>query len=883
VKEPTGAGLSGPGESGQQDVAELLPLALSRPQEALTRAQAILQAKPGPYEASVAHQMTGIVLREFGDVHAGVGELRVALTLARRAGSVAREADASAALGVGLVYTGQTARGLAALDWAVSVSAGAQIARMLHRRAAVLWTLGRHDQARRDESRAVGLLRGADDPLWMARALNCRGLANVALGAPARADADFVAAGRLFAKINQQVESIYTIQNRGLAAFASGDLPAALAFFDEAESRYRPLDLPTTALCIDRCAALLAAGLAAEALAGARTGLADIERINGRSTKKAELLLMAASCALATAQPRIALDWADAAQCLFRAQRSTWWQAHAALMLVRARYAFTPASAALLRQAVRAAGQLETLGASQATQARLLAGRVALDLGRRAEADRHLGAAANDRHRGPAMSRAGGWLSAALQAEAAGRSAAMLVACHRGLDVLDEHRVSLGASELRAQATAHGAELAAMALRHAARTGRARALLTWTERWRATTLTIPAVRPPDDQDLHAGLAALRHVSGQLSRTDSGQQSYAALQREQRRLEQAVRAVVLRTRGSARFGPRVFRVGTLLDRLGPARLIEIVDVDGTLHVLVCGAGRVRHLRAGRTQDAIQAAGFARFALRRIARGQTGDGRDAALAVLASAGPRMQEALLGPASRWLGDGPVIIVPPGQLNAIPWGLLPALGGRAFSVAPSATAWLRARAVQPPSRRHVVLARGPGLETDGAEVPQVAPLYGDVTVLEETAATPEQVLDELDGAWLAHVAAHGTFRADSPQFSSLRLHGGSLSVYDLEQLKRAPYRIILSSCDSGVLAPVGADEILGLGSSLLGLGTAGLVAGVAPLNDQAVVPLMAQLHAGVRAGHDLAESLRRVRHCADGDPVMQATALSLLAVGAS
>src|SRR3712207_7379872 len=43
-------------------------------------------------------------------------------------------------------------------------------------------------------------------------------------------------------------------------------------------------------------------------------------------------------------------------------------------------------------------------------------------------------------------------------------------------------------SELRARATAHGAELAAVAQRHALRTARPRLLLRWSERWRAAAL-----------------------------------------------------------------------------------------------------------------------------------------------------------------------------------------------------------------------------------------------------------------------------------------------------------------------------------------------------------------------------------------------------------
>ena len=86
----------------------LLPLALSRPNEALERARTVLAGDPGPLEASVARQAIGIVLREYGDIDAAVGELRIARRLARRAGSASREADVLATLGVALVFAGRT-------------------------------------------------------------------------------------------------------------------------------------------------------------------------------------------------------------------------------------------------------------------------------------------------------------------------------------------------------------------------------------------------------------------------------------------------------------------------------------------------------------------------------------------------------------------------------------------------------------------------------------------------------------------------------------------------------------------------------------------------------------------------------------------------------
>jgi tetratricopeptide (TPR) repeat protein len=865
-------------DSCQADVDELLPLALSRPREALARAQAVLATRPGPYDASVAHQAAGIVLREFGDVAASVRELRRALRRARQSGSDEREVDVLASLGVALVYAGHTANGLAAFDQAVRRSTGVLAARVLHRRAAALWAIGRFPAALEDLRRAVSVLGRAGDPVWAARALTARGLVNLSIGFPDRADADFVAAGRLFAETRQELEAVYVVQNRALVAFGSGNIPAALSFLDEATARLRLHGVPLPPLSTDRCSVLLAAGLVGDALTEADAAVRNSEHVRRRG----ELLLMAANCALAASRPQMALDWAQTALRLFRSQQSSWWKAQAALVVAQARHGTGVVSAPLVHEASRAAARLESLGASEAVNAHLLAGKVALELGRRGDAHRHFTAAARYRPRGPALSRARGWLGAALQAEAMGNSRALFAACRRGLEIMEEHRFSLGASELRAQATAHGAELSALAQSRAARAHRPRVLLAWSERGRATALAVPAVRPSADPELNAGLAALRGVTIGLEKAQSQGLPTGILRKEQLRLEGVVRTRSLQARGGGGRGRAVIDVAELLDQLGGTLLLEIVDVDGVLHVLVCGAGRVRQLTAGRTEDAVRAAEFARFALRRLAHSRPGDDPDSMLAMLKAAGSDLQAAIIGPAADHLGDRPVVVVPPGKLHTIPWALLPALGDRTFSVAPSAGAWMRADAAAPPSRRHVTLARGPGLVTDGAEVPLVAELYDEVTVLSDSDATAGRVLSALDGAWLAHIAAHGRFRADSPLFSSLRMHDGPLTVYDFEQLHRAPYRLVLSSCDSGVLAPAGADELLGLISSLLPLGTAGIIAGVVPLNDHAVVPLMVTLHRYLRAGHSLAESMLSVRQDVDADPIQQGAAMSLLALGA-
>jgi CHAT domain-containing protein len=104
---------------------------------------------------------------------------------------------------------------------------------------------------------------------------------------------------------------------------------------------------------------------------------------------------------------------------------------------------------------------------------------------------------------------------------------------------------------------------------------------------------------------------------------------------------------------------------------------------------------------------------------------------------------------------------------------------------------------------------------------------------------------------------------------------------VYDLGRLRRAPYRLVLSSCESGVAAHVGADELLGMVSALLPLGTASLLASVVPVNDAATAQLMVSFHERLRIGDAFPEALSAVQGDTGDDPVAVATAASFVSLG--
>src|SRR5580692_6367985 len=145
----------GAAAAGPREMDDLVALATSRPWAALTRARAVLAGQPGPYDASVAHQAAGIVLRDFGDIEAGVRELRQALHQARRTGSAERETDVLAGLGVALVFAGRTAAGLTAFEAAIDRSSGVLAARVRVRRAVVFFRLGRYPETLEDVRHAV--------------------------------------------------------------------------------------------------------------------------------------------------------------------------------------------------------------------------------------------------------------------------------------------------------------------------------------------------------------------------------------------------------------------------------------------------------------------------------------------------------------------------------------------------------------------------------------------------------------------------------------------------------------------------------------------------------------------------------------------------------
>ena len=211
--------------------------------------------------------------------------------------------------------------------------------------------------------------------------------------------------------------------------------------------------------------------------------------------------------------------------------------------------------------------------------------------------------------------------------------------------------------------------------------------------------------------------------------------------------------------------------------------------------------------------------------------------------------------------LGDGGVVFVPAGPLADVPWGALPGLRGRPVTVCPSASSWLaawqRGQAAASRGGRPPLLVAGPDLEHAAREVTEIARCYPGCRPLLGEAATIRTVLRALDGAPLAHLAAHGHHDQENFLFSRVDLADGPLMAYDIQRLTAAPRHVVLSSCDVGRTVVRPGEEILGFTAALLYIGTATVTASVTRVGDEAAVGTMTAYHRLLAAGTRPAEAL--------------------------
>ncbi len=761
---------------------------------------------------------------------------------------------------------GRTEYAFRLLDHAERLTAADDRGILLLQRGLILIRTGRERDAVKVLDDAVSALKGNPaETASLASALLNRTFAYLSLGQVREARTDLVWCRRVATDGGHDLIAAKTLHNLGYCDLLAGDIPAALQLFNVAADAYR-MSAPgfLLVLAVDKAAALLAAGLARDAASELDAAMAwsQRQRLHQYLT---EAQLVRAQAAVAAGELAAARQWAAAAERRFRQRGNDAWADMAELTRLRARSVAPRRQAPIAAEALVLAERLRGRGlANDADMAELLAARALLAARRPDEARRRLEMV---RRRKAEMPLAVSLLRRLVRAELAereGQTGTALAELRAGLALVQVQRGRLGSTDLQTGTAALGADLADAGLRLALDRKSAPLVFAWLERSRAQAFRVRPVRPPADPQAAAVLAELRQLSYLIRHAELRGHRDPPMVARHTELQRRIREYSWQASGLGQAAAQASlgEVSAALDESGQS-LVGILARRSQMVAVVVRPGSVRLIGLGDFEAAAEAARRLNADLDTLAGRRLPSRLEAVIGEsIRHQAETLTAEIIAPLRSSMGDGGIVVVPAGPLASIPWGVLPDLRGRPVTVCPSASSWLaawrrgQADATWPLSGKPVLVA-GPNLEHAAREVTEIADSYPGCRPLLAEAATVSAALGALDGAPLAHLAAHGHHDQENFLFSRLDLADGPLMAYDIQQLTAAPRHVVLSSCDVGRTVVRPGEEILGFTAALLYMGTATVTSSVTRVADDAAVGTMTAYHRLLAAGTRPAEAL--------------------------
>lgn len=764
---------------------------------------------------------------------------------------------------------GRTERGLSLLDSALPLAAPEHRGLLINQRGLVLWRAGRNLEALECFNESEPLLGGHG--FVLASMLLNRGSMQCELGRYKCAREDLRRCAALAEKHEWADLQAKALHSLGVVEEGVRDIPAALALFAQAERVYAeaaPDMLPQLAFTTSYT--LRSAGLQVEAATKLDAAIAEL-REQGRALTLLDCEVQRARIALDMGYAQQALSLTASAAARAREQNNESLLDWIDLARREAEFAAGPVSKRFAEETLELAARRRQLGIEDDVEsAELLAARVLIANGDLRQAERLLAYRGARSHGQRLRAALGRQLGRAELAVKRGDTTEALRHLRAGLRTLHRHRQTFGSIELQAGVAALGTELATMGVGIARDSGRPSSFFAWAERSRAQAFRLPAVTPPDDPDTADLVARTRAVHDTIREAEQAGDPAT----EERTVAKALTRR-LRERSWQLAGP----AGASVPELRPhqvhaalaakdAGMVSFVHHRGQLHALILGGGRTRQYDLGNLSDVAEPvrrllADLDALTGRRLpARMVT-----AVQSSLAHQAGRLDEILFGQFRRLLGDRDLVLVPTQQLSALPWSILPSLKGRPVTVAPSASVWCAALDRPAPRTTAPLLACGPGLTHAEEELRAIAVSHADPVVLQGHAASPADVLSNLDGSAMAHLAAHGYHEPENVLFSRLDFAGGPLMAYDIARLEHPPAHVTLSACDVGRSNVVAGEETLGFTAALLYAGTRTVVSSMAKVEHETAADIMTNYHRGIVAGlppaRALADASQRRPYC--------------------
>ncbi|MFC5002766.1 CHAT domain-containing protein [Dactylosporangium cerinum] len=139
------------------------------------------------------------------------------------------------------------------------------------------------------------------------------------------------------------------------------------------------------------------------------------------------------------------------------------------------------------------------------------------------------------------------------------------------------------------------------------------------------------------------------------------------------------------------------------------------------------------------------------------------------------------------------------------------------------------------------------------------VARHYAESTVYTGADATPDRYRAEAGGADVVHLACHGFYLPENPDYSGLRLADGALLWYaDVRRTPLSAALVVLGACHAGTGEILAGAEYVGLPGALLAAGARTVIAPLWQVDDALTTDLMGHFHRHYAETGRPAESLR-------------------------
>jgi tetratricopeptide (TPR) repeat protein len=759
-----------------------------------------------------------------------------------------------------LTYSGEASAGLALLDQVDRFVDRRDRGLLLHQRAVILHQIGRPLDALQYFDLAEPILAeyGPDwtyAGLFLNQANALRDLGELTRGLESARRAR-----TLFARLGRRLNQVKAQHVEALLLLDLGEIAKALVEFEEVRVQYREHAPELEAFLHDSNAdALLNVGMYRQAIEHWTEAIAT-QRSAGDFRGVAMSEFWRAVAAYEDNQFEVAAEWAERAMNALYKQGNEAMAFLARLLILQGQFDSGSEGPDFADRVSRLCDALEQRGWTlRLNQARILAVRARIRAGDHEAAETLL----SDEQSGQGIETMAEDLARHLaKAELAiAQGLDPMPELQAGLDQLDEYRMAFGSVEFQAGVSALGVQLSSMGLTYTTNNGTPADMLRWAERSRAQALRIPPVKSSADSDREA-LGRLRQARQRLWHLQvQGEDASDELERV-RVFEEEIRAY-----DRAKPGP-----GLQADRIDPEDIHELAEsretavvglyeVGGDVRAILAGVDGLRHVRLMPLEAAAELE-------RRLGADLDALGKPFRLP------PRLQmsvesslrrnasalaEGIWDPIADYVGDRQVVIVPHSRLAWVPWPLLPQLRGRPVTVSPSAEAWWRA-VHRSAATGPALVAAGPALSRAGGEIETIASLYPGAQLIRADESDPEKVLKALDGASVAHIAAHGHHEPDNVLFSRLDFGLGPLNAYELLSLDQPPGHVVLSSCDLGRSTVAVGNETLGFTAALLHAGTSTVVSSLGRVPDDMAAEMMIEYHQHCAKGATPAEALAAV-----------------------